>query len=312
MVDARVIRELCESWRAETLQPDGGLAIGGASERFRLLANGVAFHDLDYDSLRAACLGLTSVLLLPGQNTVIDHDHFAFWAWCGQLLCGGRSTYFNRTLDDAALKQLMELCVRASVVGTYRPDREGWEEMVSADRRLDVYTQAWKRGGHTALSYLAFPLLEGVTKRHCSDFVSADGRVIQAWQAPQADGGPRTYQVGRRCSSLLDLLGLLQETAADAQLRSDLGEIAAHISTFSDEGAPGFAVLYDWRNGSLHGANLYGTVGGTVFNTALLIALSRLKPSFDELRLSTLEQVRWELQGGSDSRSPWSYYPPYT
>jgi len=312
MTDSQAIRNLCDSWKDAVIQPDGAIAIGGDSERFRLLANGVAFHDLDYDSMRAACIGLTSVLLLPGQNTVVDHDHHALWSWCGQLLCGSQSPYFNGSMEDYPLRQLMELCFRASLVGTYRPDRAGWEQMQASGRLLDVHAQAWTRGSHTALAYLAFPMLEGVTKRHCSDFVQMDGRAIQTWNALRTDGGTRAYQPGQRCSSLWDLLELLRGTVASDELRGDLTQLEAHLATFSDDGSPGFKVLYDWRNGSLHGASLNSTVGGTVLNTALLIALSSLREDYDAVRRQTLDQVRRDLQSGSAQRSPWSYYPPYT
>jgi hypothetical protein len=95
-------------------------------------------------------------------------------------------------------------------------------------------------------------------------------------------------------------------------LREDLTQLEAHFATFSDDGSPGFKVLYDWRNGSLHGASLNSTVGGTVLNMAILIALSSLREDYDAVRRRTLDQVRYELQSGSAHRSPWSYYPPYT
>lgn len=312
MTDSQAIRNLCDSWKDAVVQPDGSIAIGRDSERFRLLANSVAFHDLDYDSMRAACIGLTSVLLLPGQNTVVDRDHHALWSWCGQLLCGSQSPYFNRSMEEYPLRQLMELCFRASLVGTCRPGRAGWEQMQASNRLLDVHAQAWMLGSHTALAFLAFPMLEGVTKRHCSDFVQMDGRAIQTWKALQADGNTRTYQPGRTCSSLWSLLELLRSTVASDELRGDLTQLEAHFATFSDDGSPGFKVLYDWRNGSLHGASLNSTVGGTVLNMAILIALSSLREDYDAVRRQTLDQVRYDLQSGSAHRSPWSYYPPYT
>lgn len=312
MSDSKTIRNLCDSWKASVMQPNGSIAIGGESDQLRLLANGVAFHDLDYDCMRAACIGLTSVLLLPGQNTIVDQDHHALWSWCGQLLCGSQSPYFDGSIEAHPFRQLMELCFRASLVGTYRPDREGREQMQAADRLMDIHTQAWKRGSHTALAYLAFPMLEGVTKRHCSDFVQMDGRTIQAWNAPRDGGGTHTYQPGQVCSSLWKLLELLRSTVASDELRGDLTELETHLATFSDDGSPGFKVLYDWRNGSLHGASLNSTVGGTVLNTASLIALSQLREDYDAVRRQTLDRVRWELQSGSVDRSPWSYYPPYT
>ena len=312
MTDAKAIMKLCNSWRSAAMQPDGSLTIGGDSEKFRLLANSVSFHDLDYDAMRSACIGLSAVLLLPGLNTVVDHDHSAFWSWCAELLCGSRATYFGQAIADYPLRTLMELTFRASLVGAYRPDKQGWEQARAVDSLLDVHTQAWKRGAHTALTYLAFPLLEGVVKRKCSHYVEMDGTILHEWSTTAANGRPQTHQVGRRCSSLWSLLDLLKTLVACEELRDDLANIEDHLATYSDDGSPGFKVLYDWRNGSLHGASMNGTVGGTVLNTAILIALSDIRDNYDAIRQQTLEQVQRDLRYASSDRSPWSYYPPYT
>ena len=68
-VSADEIKRLCDSWCLAAQQPGGGFAIGGETEQYRLLRNGIQFHDLDFDQLVAAISGLTKVLLLPGLNT---------------------------------------------------------------------------------------------------------------------------------------------------------------------------------------------------------------------------------------------------
>src|SRR5689334_8066643 len=67
----------------------------GGEDRYRLLNNGVAFDELAYEEIRAACLGLTHVLLLPGQNTIIDEDHRFFWSWTGEVLAGARPAFVS-------------------------------------------------------------------------------------------------------------------------------------------------------------------------------------------------------------------------
>jgi len=63
------MRALCRGWIAAATVA-GGLEIGEQSESFRLHRNGIRCHELDYDDLRAACVGLTEILLLAG----IEHD----------------------------------------------------------------------------------------------------------------------------------------------------------------------------------------------------------------------------------------------
>lgn len=78
--------------------------------RHRLHRNGVVFHALGIDELRAACLGLSEVLLLPGMNTILDLDHRLFWAWAGQLLLGPEAAVFR-----ADEREIAELLVASNI-----------------------------------------------------------------------------------------------------------------------------------------------------------------------------------------------------
>jgi hypothetical protein len=77
-ISVQEIKRLSQQWQ-QSVATSQGLTIGGQSEQYRLLANNIGFHELDYDELRTACVELTKLLLLPGANTVIDHDHS--WLW---------------------------------------------------------------------------------------------------------------------------------------------------------------------------------------------------------------------------------------
>ena len=114
------IRQLCDAWRQAVLLPNGSIAIGGASEQHRLRANGIQPHDLSYNELRAACVGLIGVLLLPGLSTVIDEDHEWFWAWGAEiLLARGNGLFFDA---EAEIRGLVETTVRAALAPS-RSDR---------------------------------------------------------------------------------------------------------------------------------------------------------------------------------------------
>ena len=291
----------------------GGLQIGGADEEFRLLRNGVVFHELDHEQIRAACIGLSSVLLLPGLNTVIDQDHQWFWSWCAELLCRSGSSYFSSE-SDRELRATVGLCCRAALAGVYRNDRDGWERQRDQSKNMEHNARAWVQGAHTALAYLAFPLLEGIVKKHCARYVGMDGRVVEAFEVARIDGTARPYRVGQPCSSLRDMLWLLYDRVASEELRHDLDEQRIHLGAFASESEDGFEVLYRWRNSSLHGEASLSTIGGTVLSTALLISISALQAEYGSVRESAVDGVRREAMSaasGIDYRSPWSYYPPY-
>lgn len=306
-IDTELIRNLCKSWVGAAANDEGSLQIGRSTEQVRLLNNGVKFHELDHEQMRAACIGLSSVLLHPGMNTVIDWDHQWFWSWCGELLCGVGSTYFRE--DECELKQLVALCCRGSLAGSSRPDEAGWEQKRVRSLNIEPNASQWIQGSHAAVAYLAFPMLEGLPKKLCSEFVSMNGVAVLPFGNKW-----RQYKPGQKCSSLRDLLLLFYAEVASDESRIDLDEQRLNLEVFAEGEEDGFDVLYRWRNSSLHGATSLPTIGGTVLNTAFLVALSGMGEDYESTKASTINSVRHEMQSlrhASASRSPWSYYPPY-
>lgn len=306
------ITKLCDAWAEAVRQPGGGFAIGASTERFRLLQNGLAFHALTYDELRAACLGLGRNLLLPGMNTVIDFDHTFFWAWCAEVIQYNRPPVFSD--EQRALSELFGACVRAALANARKPasSKEEWEQQRAHDGYVPFQLREFGHNAHLALAYLSFPLLERVAKLQCSDYVDLSGKVLKPFSIQRPGKSARRYVVGQSCSSLRDLLTLLHLTVARPSLAADLRSYESHLKTFGNTQAP-FDVLYGWRNTLLHGGANYPTIGGTVFNLAVLLLLDRRSADFEVLRDDAWKKVQWELQtsGIANHRPGWSYYPPF-
>jgi hypothetical protein len=284
------------------------MAIGANTEKFRLLANGVQFHELDHDALCAAFIGLSKVLLRPGLNTIIDQDHFGLWSWCGELLLGPRTQLFP--LDQYEIKSLFETALHSALARCRRPvaSKEEWQEQ---NRINDLHPHHAKQlllKSSVVLAYLAFPMLEAVLKRACSAFVSLNGLVVSSFTVPNKQGKPRQYDPQRQCSSIRDLLLLHYTFVAGARLKALLDQFRGHISVLDGTQDP-FDLIYSWRNQSLHGSTKYQTIGGTILNLALLISLFEIDQDFEQRRLLALQQCQWEAQ--SSHKSPWSFYPPY-
>lgn len=300
----KLISDLCDSWVAAATGA-GGIQIGGQSEKFRLRVNGLAPHDFTYPELRAAALGLTRVLLLPGLNTVIDFDHQALWAWCAELLVGSRGTFFSASEHE--LKGLMGLACRASLAGAARPGRYGFEESRKQYEAMEPNARELVTHSHEVLAYLAFPLLEGVLRKVANQYVTYDGKVLQAFAGKNVQ-----YPAGKRCSNLGDLLRLVESQIAAADLQQALADIQAHLTVLSPQQDP-YDLIFEWRNSSLHGSARLPTIGGTVLFIAFVVALDNIKGDYDTLRLDAIKRIGWEVQTTSltRQRSPWSYYPPW-
>lgn len=296
---AEQIEQLCKDWCAASRAPDGGMAIGAGTEGHRLLANGVVFHELDFECLEASLTGTTMVLLRPGLNTIVVQDHFVLWSWCAELLLSPRSRSGNF---------LKRRCMPHSLT-LGDPLRAG-EEWEAQNKKHEIHHHQAKyfvQNAHYALAYLAFPLLEAMLKRACCSFVTFDGTIVTSFSVPKKTGATREYFVGKRCSSLRDLLHLHYSSVATAPLRLSIGKLRFHLAELDCTQDP-FDTVYSWRNDSLHGSASLQTVGGTLLSWSFLIALHELKLDFEQRRRSVIEGCRWELQSGH--RSPWSIYPP--
>ncbi|WP_434141437.1 hypothetical protein JQR84_24415 (plasmid) [Pseudomonas luteola] len=313
MPSSQKIRELCDSWCKAVQQPGGGMAIGGQSEQYRLLRNGVQFHDLCFDQLVAAVDGLTKVLLLPGLNTIVDQDHFGLWSWCAEVILYRETEFFSH--DERELRSLFETCIRCSLAHCRKPisNRDEWEKQAEVEQQIPHNARYFLQESSLALAYLAFPLAEAVSKKICNAYIAMDGSVIAKFDIPNKFGKIREYDPSghwnqRQCSSLRDLLFLIHKNIASNSLRRALDEFRDHIATLDNSEDP-FDVIYKWRNQSLHGSTSFQTIGGTLLNLVILIVIHQLSDRYDSLKERTLERCRREVQHGH--RSPWSFYPPY-
>jgi hypothetical protein len=307
------IEKLCDDWCNASATPDGGMTIGANTEKFRLLANGVVFHELDHESLCAALIGLSKVLLRPGLNTIIDQDHFGLWSWCGELILGPHAQLFPHNQHE--IKFLYETSLHAALANCRKPvsSKEEWQAQSRVYDQHPHHAKQPLQNSSLVLAYVAFPLLEAILKRACANFVSFDGQVVSSFVVLNKQGNPRNYDPqgafrDRQCSSLRDLLFLHYTLVACPKLKSLLDRFRAHISLLDGTQDP-FDLIYGWRNSSLHGSTNYQTIGGTVLNLALLISLFEIEQDFEQHRQKVLEHCRWEAQ--SPHKSPWSFYPPY-
>ncbi|MDU0113496.1 hypothetical protein RT723_10900 [Psychrosphaera aquimarina] len=311
-ISVEEIKTLCDNWCEAALQPGGGFVMGHETEKNRLLANGLQFHEVGFEELVAAINGLSKVLLLPGMNTVINQDHYGLWSWCGEVIFSYHSEYFS--LEEREIRSLFETCIRASLCGCRNPslNHEEWERQNNIAQQIPHNTQYFIQNSSLSLAYLAFPLLEAVVKRVCHQYIGLDGKVKAEFTIVGKNGRDRNYgiqgKVSKQCSSLRDLLFLLYNYVADDELIWLLDEFRSSIQRLDEDTDP-FDLIYKWRNQSLHGTTNFQTIGGTLLNLSLLICIFDLKEGYTELRDVILQQCIRDSEFGH--RSPNSFYPPY-
>lgn len=318
-ITPKKIIALCDSWYESVQSPDGGTCIGKDSDRYRLFNNGVHFHNLSVDELKASIVGLTVIHLLPHANrisyTIPEHSHL--WAWCAEIIMNEDSDIFSH--EEYELQSLFEACIRASLAKCNKPvsSREEFQKLVQQDRLTPHNVKNFSSHSSLILSYLTFPLLEGICKKLCNDFILMDGRIIQEFAVPRRYAKDTLYTPKPRrnkerleknkCSSLRDLLIFTMNHPSSENIQDEINKIKSYLYKVDSQTDP-FDLIYDWRNQSLHGSTNFMTIGGTLLNLALLLLINQTSGRYEQLRKSTVDQLDDLREMG---HAPWVYYPPY-
>lgn len=306
------IEKLCDDWCLASTTAEDNIELGTHTEKYRLLQNGIIFHELDHETLCAAVIGLSKVILRPGLHSVIDKDHTELWSWCAEILVGRESNMFSRAQME--IENLYKTAFHAALAHCGAPTGQGngpaWAYNIQ--KNFPHHAQQLIFDSSLVLAYLVFPLLEAILKRACAKYLTFDGKIILAFSVTTRYGkiknyDPRGGKFGYpQCSSMRDMLFLHYNFIADPHLKYLLDKFLAHLSSINNSEDP-FDMIYDWRNQSLHGSANFATIGGTVLNLSILISLFEIKKSYEELRQRTIERFTWNVD--SPVKAPWSFYP---
>lgn len=310
MSNEAFIKELCDNWRKEACT-DGEIHIGSKSERFRLLNNGIKFHELDFHELISAGVGLAKNLLLKGLNTIIVPDYFHFWSWSAEIILDPHDSFFIK--DESDLRDLFQILVRSGLSNPIPPTNNyAFHSLLKRVSDLTEFnSKQLLQNCHKIMVYLGFPLLEGICKKMCLEYIDYDGTVKKDFKVP-INNPIRSYQAGEKCSNLGHLLYLLQSIVATKELSEVLTELYKHIEQFGD-GKPGYQVIFNWRCASLHGEATYPTIGGTLLSLTILICLHQTSDKYDIKKTTILERIKrdYNYSLSTGNRSPFEFYPPY-
>jgi hypothetical protein len=235
-----------------------------------LLINGIKFHELNFEELCAAIVGLSRIALRPSVSCVTE-DHISLWKWCRELLLNHKSNYFSQ--NQSEIRELTEAIFAAALAN---------ESHVPVEV-VGMYNKTYLNKNHIVQSYMSFPFLEGILKKVCKSYVEFDGTIKQPF--PKKNGGQ--YHVGRKCSSLYDLLVLHYSFIADTDMVTNIDMIKANFTEIKPTETL-FEVIYQWRNSSLHGADLFYGIGAFVINYAILVSLTDIKSDYNAQRQALL------------------------
>ena len=298
------IAALCEQFCQETATGK----YSAQSQSYRLLENGTDFPSLKYDELMAAIIGLSKVLLRPGLNAVIDFDHYALWAWCGELLLGpmAQIKIHNQNTMPHEINELYQATIRAALAHCERPSKPQPREARDYSEFMNPTAATYlKNASSMILAYLTFPLLEALLKQVCREYVAQDAKVIKEFSRLSKKGQPYNSKIGDEAGISI-LLNLLYDHVANPDLKALLDRYRNHLQTTGDA-VDAFELIYHWRCSSLHGTTNFPTIGGVILNLCLLISIYQIKDSFEDcVREGNMAWPR-SINGGPSIDN---FYPP--
>ena len=293
------ILQLCEDWLNTVIQPNGSGVHDGSEQKFTLDAN-IVFHDLTINEIQSCCVGLTNRLHYRHTGAFIDRDQSIFWSWIGQLFC---TSGFKQTLNsDDIHAHVCGIIIPMLLTSNDVLFDMSIDDSEKAKEGYDFNLRKFVGSRFNILRYLSFPFLEACTRRLCANYITSDGVVINQFSI-----SGRTYNVNRKCSSLNDLLNLLETSVAGSELNFFLGKIKDTINRITATSDP-FHMLYSWRNQTLHGNQFSGIAGALFFNISILFLLELSRNNYTELSNQAYEVYKNSISGNFPSSN--TYYNP--
>lgn len=281
------IENLTRLWHESTQRGDDGSCIDENTECHRLSRNGIFFHELTYEELMAAIGYVTSTLLLPNLNSLTTTDHSHLIAWCQQIILD-RDHCSDRPLEHRHYHKMSEICTRFELLDFYNKGDTG--------HSIEWLAITSERG--MILACIAFPLLEAALKISCFDFVTIKGEIKKDFEISLIDRNDTEYKqkfkVGGKCiSSLKVLLQLYHELVAPAPAKNAISIIKNSLAKLHPGKEP-FNLIYEWRNSTLHGADSFSTISGTLLGLAFIVEISKEEHRYEELRKQTIEGCKFK------------------
>ncbi|WP_247729487.1 hypothetical protein [Halovivax limisalsi] len=226
----------------------------------------------DIQQLSLETLAKLSTELMNILKVQISTDHQEYWKWTIQAF---EKVNKQISILPSELVNNLEILFRLSACSPI-PSQVG-------EGLLHPIQASWDSEGHeayiiyrakTIAAYLSFPLLEGVIKGVCSDYIKPNGEVKDGKRIKRFSGG---YS-NNVCYRLSDLLTHLEEEYADDEFKNLLRDMRIMIGDFYHRNPKKvYSLIGEWRNTSLHGQNPPDAEYGTIANIICLIIWNEIK-----------------------------------
>jgi hypothetical protein len=261
----------------------------------------------DLETLPIRILRRLPVHLIKQFVVQVELDSLWYWALTHDVVL---RSYGQSDFDKWPMKPVLEALMATHLA------RLGSAPYNSTIERLnrvidDAILQPVKdlvHNKHIILSYLCYPVLEGLTKLTMATYIDSDGRVTRAFS-----DGKKQRKPGEQISNLATLLRALEKNADSLLLKPDLGldlrDFRLEVEKLDlprKQSDDGWDSIYRLRIVSAHGVTHPQLRAGLVTNLICLIAWHLL----DEKVLSSELKRMAEMPRHFRTMWDFDYYPP--
>ena len=201
------------------------------------------FHNLPYRVL----LHLPSLMTRLGIGQV-TYDHIHFWAWTAESLneVNSDNDYLEKNIERLFLLVVDYAVGRLSTVPVNKKVRE---ENAQISRLVSPHAQRAMDGSHQAATQLSYPVLEGLLRRLCNDYVLTDGSIKSGKSILKMNGEEKN---GGRANNIGNLLYHYENRVAPKETSCSLKAVRSEMANYSDSDT-GYKILNSWRHPHSHG-----------------------------------------------------------
>lgn len=201
------------------------------------------FHDLPF----RVHIHLPTMLTRLGRVQV-TYDHYFFWTWTAEVLkiINRNEEYFRKDIERMFL---LVVDYAVGTLGSAPVSQQIWEENKQIRQLVSPHAERAILRSHRAATQLSYPLLEGLLRRLCSDFVDLDGLIKDNKSILKLNG---EEQKGGRANNVGDLLHHYEKRVAGREIASSLKSIRSDMSVYSKSGN-GYYIVNSWRHPHSHG-----------------------------------------------------------
>lgn len=231
------------------------------------------FHELPY----RANLHLPSLLTKLGAIQV-TFDHYHYWSWTAEML---REVDLGEDSLEIGLRRLFLHTVDFAVgrLGSIPINDRFRQENRQLRELASPHAKRAMRESFRAATQLSYPLLEGILRRLCSEYVDVDGSLKQGKKIHTMNGVEE-----HRASNLGGILYHYENVVAEDEIAASLSSLLSEMDRFSTTKS-GYRLLNSWRHPHSHGGERFsGPEHVVLLNIASLLVWSVIpKSEYNEI-----------------------------